>query len=63
MIVAHQRKIEGRTAFENNVLGEGVNNVCERSNKNCSRTFSLIYYIHRSDLLNQRLLISPKHIS
>jgi len=29
--VAHQKKIEGRTTFENNVLGEGINNFCKRS--------------------------------
>jgi len=29
--VAHQRKIEGHTAFENTVLGEGINNYCRRS--------------------------------
>jgi len=29
--VAHQSEMVGRTAFEHNVLGRGIKNVCKRS--------------------------------
>jgi len=32
---ASPRKIEGRTEFENNVLGEGITDFCKRSDNQC----------------------------
>jgi len=37
--VAHQRKIEGRTAFENSILGEGIKYFCKRSDNDEVKRF------------------------